>query len=104
MPTERLAMRRVSEILRLVKDAKIAVRDVSRRLSVAASTVRETLRRFDASGIEWPLPVVDVSRPGRRLVTRPAFGAALGIGVASGPDIDQAPRPLRRTASRMRSA
>jgi transposase len=50
-------MRRVREILRLVKDAKIAVRDVSRRLSVAPSTVRETLRRFDASGIEWPLPV-----------------------------------------------
>ena len=55
MPTERLAMRRVREILRLV-DAKIAVRDIARRLGVAPSTVREKQRRFEASGMEWPLP------------------------------------------------
>ena len=48
-------MRRVREILRLV-DAKIAVRDIARRLGVAPSTVREKQRRFEASGMEWPLP------------------------------------------------
>lgn len=57
MPTERIQMRRVREILRLVRDAGVPVRAVARQLGVAPSTVRETLRRFEASGVEWPLPV-----------------------------------------------
>jgi len=56
MPTERIQMRRVREILRLVRDAGVPVRAVARQLGVAPSTVRETLRRFEASGVEWPLP------------------------------------------------
>ena len=56
MPTERLSMRRVREILRLIRDAKVPVRKVARRLGVAPSTVRETIRRFAASDVEWPLP------------------------------------------------
>ena len=56
MPTERIAMRHVRETLRLVRDAEVPVREVARRLSVAPSTVRETLRRFEASGLDWPLP------------------------------------------------
>ena len=50
-------MRRVREILRLIRDAGVPVRQVARQLGVAPSTVRETLRRFDGSGLEWPLPV-----------------------------------------------
>ncbi|MCF8709854.1 IS21 family transposase [Rhizorhapis sp. SPR117] len=49
-------MRRVREILRLIRDAGVPVRQVARQLGVAPSTVRETLRRFDGSGLEWPLP------------------------------------------------
>jgi transposase len=49
-------MRRVREILRLVLDAGVPVRAVAQQLRVAPSTVRETLRRFEASGVEWPLP------------------------------------------------
>jgi transposase len=49
-------MRRVREILRLVRDAGVPVRQVARQLGVAPSTVRETLRRFEGSGLEWPLP------------------------------------------------
>lgn len=56
MPTERIQMRRVREILRLVRDAEVPVRAAARQLGVAPSTVRETLRRFEASGVEWPLP------------------------------------------------
>lgn len=56
MPTERLSMRRVREILRLIRDAEVPARAVARQLGVAASTVRETVRRFEASGMEWPLP------------------------------------------------
>jgi transposase-like protein len=55
MPTERIAMRRVRELLRL--DASLATRDVARRTGVAPSTLREMFRRFQRSGLSWPLPL-----------------------------------------------
>ena len=56
MPTKRLAMRRVREVLRLSREAGLATREVVRRTGVARSTVREMLERFEASGLSWPLP------------------------------------------------
>jgi transposase len=55
MPTERIAMRRVREMLRLSRDAGLAAREVARRMGVAPSTLREMARRFDRSGLAWPL-------------------------------------------------
>jgi transposase len=60
MPTERIAMRRVREMLRLRRDAGLAVREVARRMNVAPSTLREMLRRFEASGLAWP-PAPDLT-------------------------------------------
>ena len=57
MPTERVAMRRVREMLRLSRDAGLATREVARRTDVAPSTLREMLRRFERSGLAWPLPL-----------------------------------------------
>ena len=57
MPTERVAMRRVREMLRLRRDAGLAIREVARRTDVAPSTLREMLRRFERSGLAWPLPL-----------------------------------------------
>ena len=57
MPTERIAMRRVREMLRLSRDAGLATREVARRTGVAASTLREMFRRFETSGLVWPLPL-----------------------------------------------
>jgi hypothetical protein len=34
----------------------VSVREIARRIDVAASTVRETLKRFAATGLSWPLP------------------------------------------------
>ena len=56
MATERLAMRRVREILRLRLEVGLGVRDAARRIGVAPSTLREMLKRFEASGLSWPLP------------------------------------------------
>jgi len=56
MPTERIAMRRVREILRLRFDAGLGGRDVARRAGIAPSTVREMFKRFSACGLGWPLP------------------------------------------------
>jgi len=56
MPAERVAMRQVREIIRLKFSAGISTREIARRLGLAASTVRETLRRFEGAGLGWPLP------------------------------------------------
>ena len=57
MPTERVAMRRVREMLRLSRDGGLGVREVARRTGVAPSTLREMARRFERSGLAWPLPL-----------------------------------------------
>ena len=43
MPTERVAMRHVREMLRLVREASLTVSDAARRTGVSRSTVREML-------------------------------------------------------------
>ena len=49
-------MRHVREIIQLEVSAGISTREIARRLGMAASTVRETLRRFEGAGLAWPLP------------------------------------------------
>ena len=55
MPAERLAMRRVREILRYRFEEGLGHKAISYRLGAAPSTVRETLRRAAAAGLTWPL-------------------------------------------------
>src|ERR1700680_1177919 len=55
MPTERLAMRHVRDVIRL-KSARMPTREIARRVGTAPSTLRLTIRRFEASGLTWPLP------------------------------------------------
>jgi transposase-like protein len=50
-------MRRVREMLRLSRGAGLGVREVARRTGIAPSTLREMLRRFERSGLDWPLPL-----------------------------------------------
>ena len=56
MPAERVAMRHAREIIRLKFSARVPTREIARRLGLAASTVRETLKRFENAGLSWPLP------------------------------------------------
>src|SRR4249919_2000623 len=56
MPAERVVMRQAREIIRLKFSAGLPRREIARRLGVAASTVRETLRRFESAGLGWQLP------------------------------------------------
>jgi len=51
MPTERVAMRRVRAMLRLIRDGGVPVREVARRSGAAPSTVREMVKRFERSGV-----------------------------------------------------
>ena len=54
MPAGRVCMRHVREIVRLGY-AGVSKHQISRRTGVVPSTVRETLKRFAASGLTWPL-------------------------------------------------
>src|SRR5438876_3550283 len=56
MPAERTAMRHVREVLRLKFVGGVPIREIARRIGVAASTVRVTIKRFQAAGLSWPLP------------------------------------------------
>ncbi len=49
-------MRQAREIIRLKFSAAVATREIARRLRVAPSTVRETLKRVESAGLAWPLP------------------------------------------------
>jgi transposase len=49
-------MRHVREVLRLKFVGGVPTREIARRIGVAASTVRATLKRFQTSGLSWPLP------------------------------------------------
>ena len=53
MPTERIAMRRVRELLRLTRDAGLSVSEVARRMGLARSTLREMHQRHERSGLPW---------------------------------------------------
>ena len=56
MPAERTIMRQVREVLRLKFVGGVPIREIARRIGVAASTVRVTLKRFQTAGLSWPLP------------------------------------------------
>ena len=47
-------MRHVRDVIRL-KSAGMPTREIARRVGTAPSTVRLTIRRFEASGLTWPL-------------------------------------------------
>ena len=55
MPAERIGMRDAREIIRL-KSSCVSAHEIARRLGLARSTVRETLRRMEGAGLSWPLP------------------------------------------------
>jgi transposase len=56
MPAERTTMRQVREVLRLKFVGGVSTREIARRMGMAPSTVRETLKRFRAAGLDWPPP------------------------------------------------
>ncbi len=55
MPAGRVAMRHVREVLRLGFSG-ISKHEIARRTGLAPSTVRETIERFKAAELDWPLP------------------------------------------------
>ena len=59
MPTQRLSMRRIRQLLALHFGAGASSRAIGAELGIAPSTVREYLARAAAAGVVWPLGAED---------------------------------------------
>lgn len=57
MAQRRVSMKKAKEILRLKFEAGLSNHKIARACGVSASTVWDTLSRFQMTGIGWPLPV-----------------------------------------------
>lgn len=55
MPTERLSMRRIRQVLQLHFGAQASARVIAREVGVGRSTVQDYLARAGAAGLDWPL-------------------------------------------------
>ena len=95
MPAERLAMRKIYELLRLKYDCQRSIREISASCGVGKSTVSDYLLRFKASGLEWPLPPeLDETGLNQRLF-RDRVGATPAAGLQPTPDWAGVQRELR---------
>ena len=56
MPTKRLTMRKIREILRLKFDCKLTYRQIATSCGIGRSTASDYLKRFEDSSLGWPLP------------------------------------------------
>ena len=67
-------MRKVLEALRLLFDHDRSQREIATSLGLSQSTLHTYIRRFQASGLAWPLPAeLDEAALEARLFTRGAF-------------------------------
>jgi len=95
MPTQRLSMRRIKQLLTMRFGAGASTREIARELGVAPSTVREYLSRAAAAGIVWPLAadVTDESLMARLFVNA---GVRAGARYHAEPDWSALVRELKR--------
>ena len=56
MPTTRLTMRKIREILRLKYACKLTYDKIASSCGIGRTTVSDYLKRFESSAIGWPLP------------------------------------------------
>ena len=56
MPTERLSMRRIRQVLQLHFGARASARVIAGTVGIGRSTVQDYLTRAAAAGLVWPLP------------------------------------------------
>ena len=55
MPAEKLTMRKIRELLRLKFEFNLGNRKIAHSCKMAHSTVGDYIRRFESSGLHWPL-------------------------------------------------
>ena len=95
MPAERVAMRHAREIIRL-KFFSVSTREIARRLGMARSTVRETLKRTESAGLVLAVAGGHERRTRWRLRFTPTGAANGAIGGIAEPDWPAVHRELKR--------
>jgi transposase len=55
MPTERLSMRRIRQVLQMHFGARTSARVIAREVGVGRSTVQDYVGRANAAKLGWPL-------------------------------------------------
>src|SRR3954454_16254580 len=95
MPTQRLSMRRIKQLLTMRFGAGASTREIARELGIAPSTVREYLGRAAAAGIGWPLAadITDESLLARLFVNA---GVRVGARFHAEPEWSALVRELKR--------
>src|SRR3974390_1683815 len=95
MPTQRLSMRRIKQLLTMHFGAGASTRAIGGELAIAPSTVREYLGRAAAAGVGWPLAadVTDESLVARLFVNA---GVRAGARFHAEPDWPALVRELKR--------
>ena len=56
MPTERLSMRKIRDVLRLKFERGLSERVIARSMSLSNGSVNSYLQRARMAGLRWPLP------------------------------------------------
>lgn len=56
MPTKRLPMRQIRDVLRLRHESRLSYRQIGESLGIGTSTVHDVLRRAERAGLSWPVP------------------------------------------------
>ena len=95
MPTERLSMRRIRDVLRLKYEARLSERAMVAALGISKGAIGSYLSRARAAGLSWPLPegLTDTELE-RRLF--PGLPAAETVASRPVPDWAEVERELRR--------
>jgi len=76
MPTERLSMRKVREVLRLNHALALSLREISDATGVGKTAVGEYIRRAAVMGVTWPVPAeIDDATLERRMFDCPGAAA-----------------------------
>ena len=89
-------MRHVRDVIRM-KAAGLPSREIARRVGVAPSTIRLTIRRCEAAGLTWPLPddLTDAELEAR-LFAKAGNGGRQGHRRVGEPDWAAVHRELKR--------
>jgi len=95
MPTQRLSMRRIKEVLRLKHVQGLPERAVARTLGISNGAVHSYLRRAGAAGLNWPLPA-GMSDEDLELLLFPAPRPASQSSQRAVPDWGYVDKELRR--------
>ncbi len=97
MPTERLSMRKIKEVLRLRFELGLSQDQIARSCSISQASVSNCLKRARAAGVHWPLAEDwDEARLEEALYGHPLHGESAGGEAVRGDPVHRpakTPRP-----------